>query len=255
MKKLILPILLFLSNFTFANIVIKDIPDFTFSQINSNLRFDFDSDGTNEFEFNIQGQTVFCFFDSSSVNFVGTGTIQSGHGWDVIKYLTIGTVIDANSNFSAAVDSYINPGWAYLNELFPIGDSYIGTTFKIGSNRYYGWILVHSTGSNSGVIAVKSYAYNNIANQQIIAGQTLEKETFSTNIFLVYPNPINDIFTIDSNLNKNDYKIEVSNANGLIIPIIETNNRYNISHLPQGFYYIRIEDIYGNFEVEKIIKN
>ena len=82
----------------------------------------------------------------------------------VIRPLTAGTSINSSGVFGALGDAYINPFWADAEQMFPNGDSYIGTTFKIGSSKHYGWILVHV---NNDVITIKKYAYNNVANQGI----------------------------------------------------------------------------------------
>jgi uncharacterized protein YjdB len=52
--------------------------------------------------------------------------------------------------------------------LFATGDSYIGATFKIGANVHYGWILVNWDGN--GTFTVKSYAYEDTADAEILAG-------------------------------------------------------------------------------------
>ncbi len=159
MKKITLMYSLLVCFNSFASIVVRDITDYTFSSTNNMLSFDFNSDSTDEFTFNFNQNTgLSCvFYTNPDLNFVTTGTFASSHGWDVMKSLPNNTLINNASNFASQGDAYFNPGWAYASEMFPVGDSYVGTKFKIGTNIYYGWILVNSTGGQTGIITVKSY--------------------------------------------------------------------------------------------------
>ena len=131
MKKITI-LLLLVATFSLTNaaIVVRDITDFTFTS-DATLDFDFNNDGTAEFTFSESGGTVGAMFDSESINFITYGTIDSGEGWDVIKSLTTGTNINSTGVFGAEGDAYINPFWASAGQMFPSGDSYIGTFFKI----------------------------------------------------------------------------------------------------------------------------
>lgn len=250
MKKITLLLSLLTFTFSFSNIIVRDITDFTFTN-NATLNFDFNNDGTTEFTFEEMGGSIFSEFNYLNVNFLGTGTFASGHGWDIIKSLPLNTVIGSSSVFDAQGDAYINAGWANTNEMFPNGDSYVGTTFKIGANRYYGWILVNST---AGVITVKSYAYNDVANQSITAGQsTLSTDEFSQDLKLkIYPNPIKSTFSIIGNGLINE--IEIFDLVGKSVFYKQNpNNEINIEFLPIGFYVSRIKSENGT-SIIKLIK-
>jgi hypothetical protein len=250
MKKITLLLTLLIFTTSFSNIIVRDITDFTFTS-NATLDFDFNNDGTSEFTFEEMGGTIGCMFDYTKVNFYGTGTLNSGHGWDVIRSLTINTLIGASSTFDAQGDAYINPSWAYSNEMFPNGDSYVGTTFKIGASRYYGWILINST---SGVIKVKSYAYNDVANQSINAGQGNlgTNEVALDSKFVIYPNPVKNTFSIIGNEAIN--AIEIYDSVGkLVFSRQNPNNEINIDFLSKGFY-ISLLKSENNTSVVKLIK-
>lgn len=251
MKKITLFLCLFTCTISFSNIVVRDIPDFTFSNGNS-LDFDFNNDGTAEFTFNDEAGTVSSYFDSNSVNFVGTGTLNSGHGWDIIKFLSLNTPINATSVFDAQGDAYINSPWANTNEMFPNGDSYVGTTFKIGANRYYGWILVNVNGST---IKIKSYAYNDTANQSINAGQTtnLSVTGFSDFEFSFYPNPTENFIYINSSETISTAK--ANDMNGRVISLEIINNALiNIEKLPTGIYILELTSSTKKIAIRKIVK-
>jgi hypothetical protein len=88
MKKITF-LLILISTWSISNgaIVVRDIPDFTFTT-DASLDFDFNNDGTAEFTFSESGGTVGAMFNSDEINFVTYGTIDDGEGWDVIKSLT-----------------------------------------------------------------------------------------------------------------------------------------------------------------------
>ena len=235
MKKIIFFLSLFSFSLAKATIIVKDIPDFTFNS-NSTLAFDFNSDGIAEFTFEEMGG-VGTFYDPDSANFIGYGSINSGYGWDVMKFLTAGHLISSSSLFEGLGDAFINPMWANSSDIFPAGDSYIGTRFKIGTSTYYGWILVNSTGGSSGTITVKSYAYNNLANASITAGQTLGTTDFNTNFNLkIYPNPTTDFVFIETEKNINS--ISVYNMKGEKVTAKINNNSIDFSQFASGIYFL-----------------
>ncbi|MCG2610395.1 T9SS type A sorting domain-containing protein [Flavobacterium sp. SM15] len=250
MKKFMLILSLLTFTLTFSNIVVRDIADFTFSNGNS-LNFDFNSDGTTEFTFFDEDGSVSVYYNSNSVNFYGTGTLASGHGWDIIKSLSLNTPINSSSTFDGQGDAFINAPWANPNETFPNGDSYVGTTFKIGTNRYYGWILVNV---NAGVIQVKSYAYNDSANQSINAGQTtaLSMNDFSGFDFSLYPNPATNFITIKSS--ETITRAKAIDVTGRTISLNLNDALINTEKLPAGIYILELSSDTNKIAVQKIVK-
>ena len=234
-----------------AAIIVRDIPDFAFAS-NATLDFDFNNDGTAEFTFSEMDGSVGSTFNSDNVNFITFGTMDAGEGWDVIKPLTAGTNINSSGVYGALGDAYINPFWASANQMFPSGDSYIGTTFKIGTAKYYGWILVNFTNN---VITVKKYAYNNVANQSLTAGQTSGIENNESEPMIsIYPNPTQD--QINFNQPEMVKNVIIYTTTGQ--KVFETNelqNNISINNFPSGVYLINIETITGAQITKKIVKN
>ena len=234
-----------------AAIIVRDIPDFAFAS-NATLDFDFNNDGTAEFTFSEMDGSVGSTFNSDNVNFITFGTMDAGEGWDVIKPLTAGTNINSSGVYGALGDAYINPFWASANQMFPSGDSYIGTTFKIGTAKYYGWILVNFTNN---VITVKKYAYNNVANQGLTAGQTSGIENNESEPMIsIYPNPTQD--QINFNQPEMVKNVIIYTTTGQ--KVFETNelqNNISINNFPSGVYLINIETITGAQITKKIVKN
>lgn len=252
MKKITFLLLLMASLSTSkAAIIVRDIPDFAFAS-NATLDFDFNNDGTAEFTFSEMDGSVGSTFNSDNVNFITFGTMDAGEGWDVIKPLTAGTNINSSGVYGALGDAYINPFWASANQMFPSGDSYIGTTFKIGTAKYYGWILVNFTNN---VITVKKYAYNNVANQGLTAGQTSGIENNESEPMIsIYPNPTQD--QINFNQPEMVKNVIIYTTTGQ--KVFETNelqNNISINNFPSGVYLINIETITGAQITKKIVKN
>lgn len=224
-----------------AGIIVRDIPDTVVSG-QTTLDFDFNTDNTPEFSFMDMG-SVGATFDANTVNFVGTGTFNSGHGWDVMRALPYSTMIAANSIFDAQGDAYINPSWANPNEMFPSGDSYIGTTFKIGVYRYYGWILVHL---NNGIVTVKSYAYNNTPSGSIFAGQTIDLSTtyFHTPVDLHWvQNPVQS--TLSVNLPEQVVSLAIYALNGQCLYRQNGGHSMDVSDWAAGVYLAEIATAQG----------
>lgn len=234
-----------------AAIIVRDIPDFTFTT-DASLDLDFNNDGTAEFTFSESGGTVGAMFDSESINFITYGTFDAGEGWDVIKSLTAGTNINATGVFGALGDAYINPFWATAGQMFPSGDSYIGTTFKIGNFKYYGWILVNVTND---VVTIKKYAYNNIAEQPITAGQTAGIDNNESEINIsIYPNPTSDIISFNQpELIKN--VVIYSTSGQKVFETNELQNSISLKNFASGLYLINIETITGVQIIKKVVKN
>ncbi len=249
MKKITsLILLIFAFSITNGAIIVRDITDFTITETNS-LNFDFNNDGTTEFTFELTGGTVGAMFNSDDVNFVTFGTIST-EGWDVIRPLTMGTNIGISSNFGALGDAYINPFWAAANQMFTNGDSYIGTTFKIGANKYYGWILVSF---NNDVITVKKYAYNNVANQSLTAGQATGVEDAEMETLSFYPNPTQDLIYFENGSTIKE--ISIYSINGQILKTEHEIEKYiSIEDYPSGIYILRIKTTEGKVFAERIVK-
>lgn len=238
MKKITLLLCVLSFSFSNATIIVRNITDFTFTE-DASLDFDFNSDGIAEFSFEEGGGIVGAFFNSDDVNFMGYGSIDSGYGWDVMKFLNNGALIGSTSSFFAEGDAYINPFWANSSDVFPAGDSYVGTKFKIGANTYYGWILINSTGGAEGTITVKSYAYNDVANASITAGQTLGVSDFQSDLEVtVFPNPTTDYLSIKTE--KTIATAVVNTSNGASFTIKIVNNIVDLTTYSSGMYFLNI---------------
>ncbi|MCH4829457.1 T9SS type A sorting domain-containing protein [Flavobacterium columnare] len=233
-----------------ANIIVRDIADFTFTP-DVSLDIDFNNDAIPEFSFQEMGGSVGSLFNPADVNFIVTGTLATGHGWDIIKSLALGSTISNSSSFDAQGDAYINPNWANPNEKFPIGDSYIGCFFKISGVKYYGWLLVNSTAN--GVITLKSYAYNNVPGQSINVGETLGTENFKSISVSHYPNPAQTNVFVDTT--EKIKKVISYDINGRTLELPYSFSSIDISKLEEGHYFLDVFFENDKRSIMKIIKN
>ena len=237
MKNFITSLLMLSGTFSFAGIVVKDIDDVTVNAMTP-LDFDFNDDGTVEFTFMETNGIIGSSFDGEDVNFYTFGTGTTG-GWDIMKPLMEGTAIGPGGTFGAWVDAYINPSWANAQQMFPEGDSYIGTKFKLANVMHYGWILVNL---NQGAVTVKSYAYNTAENAAIDAGDTvLGTESFDRYFMLFYPNPSVDIITFTHDVSA----VLATDLTGKTTIIALQGNSADISGLATGVYVLSITDTFG----------
>ena len=252
MKKIILLAALMAGTLVNATVIVRDIPDFEFTP-ESTYSFDFNNDGTSEFTFDEQNGSISCMFQYGQVDFVGVGTLDSGYGWDKMKALAYNTLIGPQSSFDAQGDAYINAPWGNAEDMFPAGDSYIGVKFKLGTNVHYGWILVNSTGGAEGVITLKSYAYNDVANQSINAGQTtlgLNDATIAQ--IKMFPNPTQNVAYIQTE--ETIKGAILTNVKGEVLSTKVVNNSIDLTALASGVYFVTIETTSNQKSTYKLIK-
>ena len=255
MKKItFLLVTLIAINFAFSQIIHNDIADFTFTHSSGvSLDFDFNNDGVSELNFAeddfIGPSSLVSYPNMAVVDIMGTGTLASGHGWDIARALPVGFTIDATGVFDIQGDVYVNAPHADPNEIFPEGISFIGVKLIYSGNTHYGWIRVNSV---SNVITVLDYAYNTVAGASINTGQTLEVKDYNNALDVsCYPNPTKDIIHI--NTIKTIEEAHLIDALGRTVSLSISNNEVNISTFPSGAYFLHIKSD-NKTAIIKIIK-
>ena len=141
-----------------AQIVYTDIPDVTGTNLDFNVNFD--AAGQNE----IRIRVAHTFYNYDILN-LGTSVQVVASSPAAVKPLAVNYSINS-SNANANVNT-----WNVLRNFNNQGDKYIGCRFKLADNEWhYGWVLVNFV--NYAPCTIKSYAYNTVANEPILAGQT-----------------------------------------------------------------------------------
>ena len=87
----------------------------------------------------------------------------------------------------------------------------------------------------------------------------LSSEEFKKSIFSLYPNPIEDIFFVNSNTEIEDNNVSIIIYNVFGIRLLERNNissyeSVNIENFKSGIYFVSIKDENGNTSVKRLIK-
>jgi hypothetical protein len=116
---------------------------------------------------------------------------------------------------------------------------YQSNTFTVGQTYY---VRVYH---NESVLLITSF---NIC----VQNPTLSIEDNILNQIKIYPNPVDDVFEIETNLNID--KVTLFNVNGQIV-LVEKQKRISIPSLPNGIYFVKIEDENGGVMVKKLVKN
>jgi hypothetical protein len=89
--------------------------------------------------------------------------------------LSSGTLISSGSNFGAPGSKALMGGAKVANTGGPwlgVQDQFLGVSFQRGTSTYYGWIEASYDPVNTGNLTILGYAYNNVAGESILAGQT-----------------------------------------------------------------------------------
>ncbi|RAR74095.1 T9SS type A sorting domain-containing protein [Flavobacterium aciduliphilum] len=79
----------------------------------------------------------------------------------------------------------------------------------------------------------------------------LATDSFTRNNLTLYPNPVNDMFTINGDF----AKVEVYNIAGQLVKSFTASESYNVSELKTGIYFVKATDVNQKTSVAKVIKN
>jgi len=148
----------------------------------------------------------------------------------------VGTGTDGTT-YSSAVSYNMGSSWTVIDS----GTQRTGVAFLNGTT---GWAGGFTTSSAAGGI----FKYS---------GPTLKNNTFEAAGFSVYPNPVEDNFTIQNGNNIAISGLTISDINGRTVKTINVNaieNQINISDLNSGVYFLNITSVNGS-ATKKIIKN
>lgn len=112
-------------------------------------------------------------------------------------------------------------------------------------------ISINKKNGTNFTLAVSSLRVMNFSTEIITS---FNGSNFTVNSFTIFPNPVNDILTI--NLSNESAKIQIVDLNGSIVINQSLNvlsNSLNVSNLPKGVYLCKIESG-GIIETLKFVK-
>ena len=140
-------------------------------------------------------------------------------------------------------------------------DKYLGIKFEINGNFHYGWIQLTTIiyAFDNMEFTVKGFAYNTVANEGILAGDTGQitdiAEAGNTG-FSIYPNPAKDIINLPTF--GETAVVSISDISGKIVYSSEVvqsqiNETIDISFLNTGLYIVRVQTG-GKMLIAKLVK-
>lgn len=143
-----------------SGIVDQDVP------LGGDWLLDMNGDSTDEFRFNSVTGMAF----ATTMTSLNGLFLQDGAG--IALRLADGTTIDASGTYSSTND------YSVLTTLSGGGDwdapypvtGYLGLSFAIGGGTHYGWVRITGTGHSA--ITVNEWAYEDLADTAIRAGDT-----------------------------------------------------------------------------------
>jgi hypothetical protein len=163
-------------------------------------------------------------------------------------------------------DASVNSGDQYLAVVTPqpgptygnwvgISDKYIGVRFAAGSQTHYGWARL-SVSADGGTITLKEYAYNTVAGQGIVAGQTntvgVAEQSAGTPAVHVYDRTLFVNLTPQMQLGGT---LQVFNTTGQAVyteNINEASMRISLGELASGVYLVQVIQPNGEVVTRKI---
>jgi hypothetical protein len=242
MKKITVLFLL-ISYSSFSTIIYRDIVDYQMTiPFTSSFDFDFNNDGTIEFNMqcvpNPRGGAGMYFGDfSTTTGFItwSSSTSVPGSGWDIARPLSLNASINAASVWGPT-DFSFNLAFGTIPQEFPIGDSYTGCFVTMNGQKYYAWILLNYNGS---FFTIKSFAYENISNTGIMAGQVnLSIQDFSESGIAYFYNNVTKTLIFE----KNELLDSVSTfeISGRKIQAELINNQIDFSSFQSGIYILNL---------------
>ncbi|MEE4258257.1 MAG: T9SS type A sorting domain-containing protein [Bacteroidales bacterium] len=158
-----------------------------------------------------------------------------------------GCAIDFGLNDTIQSESWLDQGLLYLdifgsnhNCNLPFQDRYMGLRISESSATYYGWIRLDAS---SDTLFFKDMAYNSLANDIILAGQTNLTGDSEQTIYdeaRVYFNG-RDIIIEPGNVSFNSYSV-FSHTGKEIETGNVSSNIIKLSHLKSGFYLVILKN-------------
>ncbi|MBR1769106.1 MAG: T9SS type A sorting domain-containing protein [Bacteroidales bacterium] len=176
-------------------------------------------------------------------------------------------VLTENTNISSSSVFFgCDGGSPFFNVLYLEGEytawlsandkRYVGFRFINNGQYHYGWACLKLENNGNGInVLLYGYAYNSTPNAPIRAGEsdtfTLGLENANAELFSVYPNPVENILTING---QNIDKVSVFNTLGQQISEISNPcGVIDLSNLDKGVYFLNINSC-GKSIKKKIIK-
>lgn len=245
-----------------AQIVYTDVnPDETYT-VDHDLELDLNNDGIVDFTLLIgAGPTRYAVRLAPEIGNEALGS-QSGnffYPFTLNMNDPIGptqTIWNGSANGSLLTMAWVySAGGSYGNWLNAT-DKYLGLRFFVGTNVHYGWVRLDVVATTSSISLVyKDYAYNTVADQAILAGQTVIGLNEAAKLDA-------SIFTANNNLNvklnqQTNGTINVINMMGQSVKSFAITSRemeLPLDGMDAGIYMVTIQTENGHFTQKVYVK-
>ncbi|MFO7723535.1 MAG: T9SS type A sorting domain-containing protein [Bacteroidales bacterium] len=162
-----------------AQIIYTDVnPDETWTA-DHQLDLDLNSDGINDFSFLIgAGPTRYALRIAPAVGNEMLGSVSGNFFYPFAMNLN-DPINDGVPTWNGTLNGgYMTMAWVYTaggsyGNWLNATDKYIGLRFFVGANLHYGWARFDVAATNASItVTFKDYAFNSVAEQGLLAGQT-----------------------------------------------------------------------------------
>jgi hypothetical protein len=209
--------------------------------------WDLDHDGTNDFIIYVESYMSDCMHGTEKTKLIplGNNKIAGEDTW--VFMLNEGDTINKQPSWlnTSSFFVYFNEfnGYSgYWDSLFPDTFKFAGIKFYSGTNLYYGWLKLNVVAEcRLAKVLVMEYAYSEFPDFYISSVNDINK----CNSLVIYPNPNNGIFKINSKSALSS--IEIYNLTGKLLYSDynlkrQTSFEINLPKLQKGIYFARIQD-------------
>jgi hypothetical protein len=245
-----------------AQIVYTDVnPDETYTA-DHDLELDLNNDGIVDFTLLIgAGPTRYAVRLAPEMGNEALGSMSGNFFYPFM--LNMNDPIDpAQTTWNGSANgSYLTMAWVYsaggsYGNWLSATDKYLGLRFFVGTNVHYGWVRLDVAATTSSITVVyKDYAYNTVAEQGILAGQTTiglnEAVKLDANVFAANN-------TLNVNLNQHTTgTINLINMMGQTVKSVDitaTDMKLPLDGIETGIYMVAIQTESGSFTQKIYVK-
>ncbi len=213
--------------------------------------WDLDKDGTNDFNIDVYSNGNSGGNNEASIAALQNNSV-AGDSQGAFA-LSPGDTLNTQTSWRSGIVRIEYCGFTgYQGHWQAVTNKYLGVRFYSGSILYYAWISVHvGVGQAATSVLVKNYAYSTCSTDCL----TQIQEAKVDNPVLVYPNPSNGIFKIESG-SESKGVIQVTNILGETVIQSTFDNKQasiDISNYPKGIYFLKVLMADGEIAVRKIV--
>ncbi|MGB0883049.1 MAG: T9SS type A sorting domain-containing protein [Vicingaceae bacterium] len=233
-----------------ANITVTNVDTLLESLANMSYELDLDNDGTGDYSIEAYYVGPINNFDTyADIKMLSPNSeMVSLPIWPSTTVYSVDPMDsgDVFHNYFLSNSTYVFHKTLYTN-LSSTFNNYIALRLLKGGNYYYGWVRLDVSYWGAAVsVVLKDYAFEDIPNRIITAGQTISDpvsviEFKNEDSFSIYPNPVKNTLTINPLNNKVLTTVKVYNSTGVLVKNIKQQDlQIDVSDLANGIYFVEL---------------